>query len=489
MSEKPSHSSQLDLSGLMVGGGALARPVGGALADFLVAAEVDPTQARAAVQRLLKEYDSDPEGLAALVQPEDLVLEVRLESSELCGVVLSQWMRLGETAKLKHLADALLACPGHLRNREMSRLMVVLAGVLGILRPAVARKLFEAGSGGLQARADLALQRDAKQWVEAGALLEDSSAQERSFWNRRLRESSSQWDWEGTEARLALGELGRRAAPEDMDLQLFQRVVPACWWDLWRSRGESVSRGHGAARPVIQVVGWSPRKVWVSLAATALLTWFLTAFGPLGPPAQADLEDAARAADAQGPAPPIRESLRQLKNALNGDAPAAGAAAAPSLSIDNRVARWLREPSGEGQSPTGGRQALRLRAATEFLSEHPEVSRLHRLAKDGPYRENAALIEGSSGAAQAGSSLHVGLLQALILDPPQQADSRQVATKMAMRAMSPEELAPLFELCHYPGSPNELEVRECSQLLLDLPGDGISSEARQRLERIVADGR
>ena len=491
MSEDPTPYNPLGLGGLVAGGSGLSRPVSGDFADFLSLGQSSPAKALEALARLLKEQAGDPQGLAAQVQPEDLVLEVQLGSSELSGLVLAQWVRLGETAKLKHLADALLAQPPQLMGREMARLMVVLSGVLGILRPALAQRLFEQGQIGLDQRADMALCRDARQWVEAGSLLEEASAQQRSFWNRRLRESASQWDWEGTEARLALGDLGRRAPPEDMDLHLFQRVLPACWWDLWRSRGEAPSGGAARLdrrpRLQVQVQGWSLQRVGLAIALTAVLTWALTAFGPLGPSRDALLEDAALAADGQDPAPPIRESLRQLKEALRSDSPAASAPAAP-VGIGQRVARWLREPGGEGPVPTAGRKALRQRAAAEFLNEHPQVVRLHQLAKEGTYRENAALIEGSSGAAVSGSPAHAELLQALILDPPLQADSRQVVTKMALHELVPEELAPLFELCSYPGSPNEIEVRECSQLLLDLPNDGLSREMRTRLERIVGRG-
>jgi hypothetical protein len=487
MPDDPNPQFSPGLGGLMIGAGSLQRPAEGPLADFLSASQSSPAQALEALRRLLKDYANDAAGLAALVQPEDLVVEVRLESSELSGLVLGQWVRLGETAKLKHLADALLAQPPGLIGREMARLMVVLAGVLGILRPSLAQRLYDQATPALDQRMDLSLQRDARQWVEAGSLLEDVSPQQRAFWNRRLRESGTQWDWEGAEARLALGDLGRRIAPEDLDLQLFQRVLPPCWWDLWRSRTEPVVASPRQpavpAKTLVQVQGWSTRSLMLAVVATASLTWWLTALGPLGLPSPTE-QEAAAAADGQDPAPPIRESLRQLQEALRGNAQAN--AAGPSTGIGERVARWLREPSAEGALPTAGKQALRERAAAEFFNEHPQVVKLHKLAKEGSYRENAALIEGSLASVQAGSPEHAQLLQALILDPPQQADSRQVVTKLALRELSADELAPLFELCCYPGSPNELEVQQCSQLLLDLPNDGLSSEIRSRLQRIVA---
>ena len=108
------------------------------------------------------------------------------------------------------------------------------------------------------------------------------------------------------------------------------------------------------------------------------------------------------------------------------------------------------------------------------------------MVRDGTYRENERLIQGGHSMAPVGSPAYRNMVHWLVLDPPGQADTRLVVTKMALRAMPITEVAPLFDLCYYPGSPNEIEVKQCSALLLELPVSGMTADHQSKLNAIVS---
>ena len=112
-----------------------------------------------------------------------------------------------------------------------------------------------------------------------------------------------------------------------------------------------------------------------------------------------------------------------------------------------------------------------------------QIQKLFSLLKDGSLRQHESLLQGESGAAQAGSKEHLQLLHWLLLDPPEQADTRLTATKLAMRNLPLEETVELFDLCFYPGSPNEIEIRQCAGLLQDV-SEELTSEQRAKLKAI-----
>jgi hypothetical protein len=132
------------------------------------------------------------------------------------------------------------------------------------------------------------------------------------------------------------------------------------------------------------------------------------------------------------------------------------------------------------------KEIIREKERLTFAAEHPEVKRLHSLVKGSSLRENDSIMQGRSSVAPSGSPIHQNLLHLLILDPPNQADMRLAATKFALRRLPVSELVSLFDICLYSGSPNELEVRQCASLLLELPGDRITENERKLLSTMVA---
>ncbi len=96
-------------------------------------------------------------------------------------------------------------------------------------------------------------------------------------------------------------------------------------------------------------------------------------------------------------------------------------------------------------------------------------------------------MQGKSSVAPYGSQLHQDLLRMLILDPPEQAEMRLTSTKLALRSLPTPEIISLFDLCLYPDSPNEIEVKQCVSLLLDLPSDNMTEAQRKQLQAMASD--
>jgi hypothetical protein len=59
-------------------------------------------------------------------------------------------------------------------------------------------------------------------------------------------------------------------------------------------------------------------------------------------------------------------------------------------------------------------------------------------------------------------------------------------TKLALHSLPVDDTVMLFDLCDYPGSPNEIEIKECANLLLELPETSITEAHRRVLNKIVS---
>ena len=485
--------------------------------------------ARETSRRLIQAYDDKGLLLSATVQPHHLSRELSCNCSELTKLVLLQWVRQGETHKLKLLGESLLTIDENRLNAETSRMMMLLAGLLGILRPSTARKLVDRASPLLRDAAEAELVYDAKLWVSAGEILSRCSSEERVFWNRRLREPTADWTWDDSESRLALSHLSVLLPKGDeASLEIFQNVVPGCWWDQWRSQLSAVAQhahipqllltqgaSEGVALPpdtLSTAVSPPPSRIVfgvgmaLGIAAAVVLTAMALAIfipefeqeikaqqrGGISPNASIVAESQAQSnataqetahSATQAGAPPIRESLRLLQAVIsrNGQDTSslkpASVASVPVVSVTSMSNSAVRTLSKKDQ---------RELARDAFEREHSDIEKLFGLLKDGSLRQHETLLQGQSGAAPSGGEEHQSLLEWLILDPPEQADTRLAATKMAMRELPLDRAVELFELCLYPGSPNEIEIRQCVELLLDISNESLSPDQASRLKSLIS---
>lgn len=469
---------------------------------FMELSYTSPASARVASQSLIDNFDDKGLWLASLVQPAHLAAELRQECSELSSLVIMQWVRQGETHKLKVLSETLLAEPPARRTRETARIMTVLAGLLGILRPTIAQRLMNTATPYLSDLADGGLLRDARQWVEAGRILERCQPEERVFWNRHLREPGNDWDWDSAEARLALRHLAGILPEDGGELQVFQAAVPGCWWDLWRNPRYA----NDGKPPALMAPAAAQRKargfgpgLLLGAAAAVAIGWFALSYWPqlnqasasmveeLAAPVSAIKESAPPVEEDPSPSPPIRESLRQLQSVLKGTSPGpvepskSTAESSTTPAVEKAPAPVVTAAQSDQSKPE-----LRAAALARHAAANPEAKRLVSLVKNSSYRESADLIQGENSIAPRGSPTFQALIHWLILDPPQLADVRLAVTKLALHSLPVEDTIGLFELCFYPGSPNELEIKQCANLILELPETSITGMQRVILNRIIS---
>ena len=473
-----------------------------------------PVVARSASQSLIDSFDDKGLWLSSLVQPRHLVSELRQHCALLTSLVVTQWVRQGETHKLKTLGEALLAEPASSITHDSGQIMVMLADLLGILRPQTAQRLLEASRPHLKDSRDLSLMRQAQQWVDLGGLLESTSTDERIFWNRRLREPRGDWDWESADARMALQKLGRLLPESGADLGLIQHTVPGCWWDLWREQRSAGARApSGTASSPTALLGSKQRGSFtigllLGTLGMACVGWLYVDFLP-EPAATSSLEQLSRAqpevavvepaaqvetpAINEPPAPPIRDSLRQLKAVLKitpemiapASLPMTGTASPPANLAESATAT---KPTLDAKTPGNSdpKALSREKERLAFAQKHPELKRIFSLTRGSTLREDDGLVQGASSVAPLGSQLHMDLLRMLVLDPPEHAEMRRAATRIALRSLPPADVISLFDLCLYSGSPNEMEIKQCLSLLLELPPDGLTEEQIKRLKIMAA---
>ena len=478
-----------------------------------------PVVARTASQSLIDSFDDKGLWLSSLVQPRHLVSELRQQCALLTSLVVTQWVRQGETHKLKTLGEALLAEPASAITHDSGQIMVMLADLLGILRPQTAQRLLEASRPHLKDSRDLSLMRQAQQWVDLGSLLESTSTDERIFWNRRLREPRVDWDWESADARMALQKLGRLLPETGADLGLIQHTVPGCWWDLLReqrSAGTRTLTGPASSSTPTAFLDSKQRGSFtigllLGTLGMACVGWLYVGSlpetvssvsleqPPALPPARPEVAVVGPVALAEPPAvkeppaPPIRDSLRQLKAVLKispemiapASLPMPETASPPTNTAESATATKSTldgKTSGNSDPKALSREKERL----AFAQKHPEVKRIFSLTRGSTLREDDGLVQGASSVAPLGSQLHLDLLRMLILDPPEHAEMRRAATRIALRSLPPADVISLFDLCLYSGSPNEMEIKQCLSLLLELPPDGLTEEQIKRLKIMAA---
>ncbi len=478
----------------------------------------NPKEARSASASLIDTFDDNGLWLSGLIQSEHLVIELRQQCSLLTNLVVNQWVRKGETYKLKTLGEALLNEEATEITHESTRIMSLLAGLLGILRPQTAQKLLKKSSPQLVSNLDLELVHEAQQWVEVGSRLVKASTDERIFWNRRLREPNRDWDWDSPDARSALKQLNHVLPRDGSELKLIQQTVPGSWWDLWLEQQPPVTDTVTSDAPMPQATenkaatrrtGSFTLGLVLGVLGMACAGWFShgslldsdsTTSAKLSTQDSALLTEEASVGN-EYQIPPIRDSIRELRAALKMTPEPSVLASIPKTeaiteskltSVFTLHSSVLAEQKVENSpyirstKQPQAKEIVRAKERSAYVAKHPELKHLHSLVKGGSLRENDSIVQGRSTVAPFGSPTYQNLLYLLILDPPDYADMRLATTKFALRRLPASELVPLFDICLYSGSPNELEIRQCARLLLELPEDRITENERKRLSTMVS---
>ena len=122
----------------------------------------------------------------------------------------------------------------------------------------------------------------------------------------------------------------------------------------------------------------------------------------------------------------------------------------------------------------------------DILDRNPGVARWHQRIVGERYQKVQMLLMGRETYLPAQAPEYAALLEALLLDPPDDATSREVVCKQAIRRLSPQEVVPLFEKAVYRGSRNGHEARDACSLLLELRREALGPSLAARVEALVA---
>ncbi|MDZ4290271.1 MAG: hypothetical protein U0984_20060 [Prosthecobacter sp.] len=507
------------------------------VARFCEQAFTSPESARTGSTALLQAFDDSGLWLANLVQPQQLVAELRQSCSTLTLVIVTQWTRQGETHKLARLGTALMDASPPLTTHEGGQVCALLATLLGILRPPRAQGLLEIARPLLKDSVDPHLLREAREWVNLGRILEATPPEDRFFWNRRLREPDDDWDWDTPEARGALRRLAPLLASRTQeDLSRFQSTVPPCWWDLLRDPPETFGAPHHPGYPQIVSLGQpeSARLAYpgslepshagypsypnpsqppyfgaadsfrfgnvripnfafglaTGLSCMALVTWYVVSQAiPRTPAATPAL---AAAPLPQTPPPSLPQAPPTPVYAPTGlaELPApipqpATVAVTPVAVAETRTHVPAPAPAMIAPPDSNNPQAFRRQATMgQIIQQNPKLLRLHNLIKNGTLRENEAILNGQTTIPSFSQTDFEDLTRLLMLDAPEQPQVRMAVAKIAARTLSPAQLLSTLTLCIYPGSPNATEARQAARLALELNSEALTSADRQALEAL-----
>jgi hypothetical protein len=467
-----------------------------AVARFCEQAFVTPESAKAGSAALLQAFDDSGLWLANLVHPHQLVAELRQSESTLSRVIITQWTRQGETHKLVRLGTALIEASPPVTTHEAGQIGALLASLLGVLRPPKAQDLLEFARPLLKDSVDPHLLREARAWVDIGRILEAAPAEDRFFWNRRLREPEDEWDWDTAEARAALRRLSPilSALGDSTDLSRFQQTVPPCWWDLLRDTP------HNAPdRPRLTAIQESAEAQRSQPSAPAYAGYFpppaaapaprfgIYAFGLVTGLACMGLvawlnstqRNPSTSTAVVPPAVATPAAIAAVPPQASGTPAPASTTFAPAL-------RERAEPSSPPKAaavprPTTPQSLRRDAAVAELAQKFPHLQRLHRLAITGTLRENEDLLKGYSTLSRDD---YQALMRWLMLDPPEFAEVRLAVAKVAARVIPAKELLPLLTLCIYPTSSNASEARQCATWALELNASELNASDRQSFESL-----
>ncbi len=463
-------------------------------------------------EALINAFSVNLNWLSDLIQPPQLIAELNQACCQLTCKIILYWDSQGQTHKLAHLADAILECVPPLHSPEAGRAILLLAGMLGILRPERARRLHELGVPLLARTEADALSMEALRWIEAGEMLDTISPVERALWNERLRHPDNTWEWESPEALNALRQLANKVRQDDQDFTLFQKAVPTAWWELaTRSSRHSVSSDAPPSDLLPSRSFGSGILLGIGFSILAAVGWLATQAGPkMEIWAPSFLKESTTAATAN-PTPPPVAAPKPMEVTVPPQAelaptppppmavpPAASpvvtsqataAPAAPAITPESPIPlvpppamATQAEPTPPAPAPLN---AARQQLLQDIYRANPNVVRFHQMAKEGRMDDVSELVLGRLLIAKAGSADHVALLKTLLLDPSSDSRTTLAVQRQAPRTLVPDEIIPLLEVISGPDSPNAASAREIAELVSQLHSTQLNSQQRGVLQNIL----
>ncbi|MBL9129940.1 MAG: hypothetical protein JNG86_02000 [Verrucomicrobiaceae bacterium] len=441
-------------------------------------------------------FEDNEERLAELARVPDLVIELGCGQAAVACTVASIWAARGEIHRLARLAESIVAAHGTMKNSAAVEVMLALAATLAVSRPARAEQLFNAALPSATAEHEDAV-ADARAWLATGKVVCSAPQEIRDLWDTRLRRPRTIWKWDSAEERKALELLAEQVSPGSPGMDPYQRIVPACWWDLALTKSQqpepparpvehgaepakhehepdhAASNGVGTAASHSEV--WSQNRTtsgWddsmplgvnprASGTARVVLGWaagvFMMAFTALLAP-----EGVYRLAN----------DVRAL---FSGES---AAAAAPA-----KVMAPVKPPMTQAQIDEEN-QRWRTSQAQAMAVKHQALSPFFYQARDGAWKQQQMLLEGHSGDLPFANEGYMHLLIWLHMDPPKDEEIQARLPRLLLERVDSGALA-LWERLIYPGSPNGEHIRRVAGDVIDEKRRTWSAEDIERLREIA----
>ena len=271
------------------------------------------------------------------------------------------------------------------------------------------------------------------------------------------------------EARLALAHLAQVLPTDDPAVtELFQGVVPGCWWDLWQTRQSEEVANSASEKSVLKPTA-APRR-WTVVVALVLGVVLGAGAAGLGVAVSRGLGAA--------------ELLRRVEfggASSVSSAPANSPALGTPIALASEVATEVKAPLEAAKPEALDWRQTRL---ARIRSEFPALERLHKTLAQGSMREAGGILKGSSSLAGMGSASYQALLEWAMLELPQDAEVRRAVIRYYLMSNPLKDTLPLLEQLAGPGEPHRGEIREMASILLTLNERVLSPEERSRLEQV-----
>lgn len=441
----------------------------GAFASFCAAAYVKPEWAGAASDYLITLFEDQQDLLAEMTRVPDLIIELGTGHYTLTFMVASHWAERVDLSRLTRLAEALVAAHSKLGSPEVVDLMLALTTSLAISRFPRAEQLLAAAEAHAAAEHDEAL-REARLWLGAGRIVRSCNQDARDLWDQRLRRPRTAWGWNSREEVDALAQLSQCLDTQAPSAQLFQAVVPACWWALQVDREQERTELEASLKAVQTVrppeplpelpreVVRQPIIIWrgvpffigglVGAWALLLGIWLSPYDLVRSSPETADAQTVAN----QGQAAEGSQS--------------SPAAVAPPAAPEHPNAVWRREQ------------------AAQLAKEAPELRPLVEKIEFGEWPQHEALLEGLTPELPKDDPHYQKLLLWLHLDPPSNAEIRKQVPHLLAELRQDSTVLDLWEKLVYPGSLNAAAIQEAAMRTLHENKDSWSATQRALLTRI-----
>lgn len=441
-----------------------------------------PEWAAAASPLIAELFDHDEDQLAELARIPDLVIEMSSGQATVTCMVASRWAARGETHRLSRLAESIVASHAS-KNACAVEVMLALAATLAVTRFSRAEQLYNATLplAGEEHREALA---DARRWLAAGRIVCSASQEERDFWDLRLRKPKAAWLWQSKEELEALDTLSERLTNDLEGTDLFQAVLPACWWVL------AMKCAQQQEKLVLEMKKLAAVKMEakVSLRAHAEPSLPMTEKPVMEIPAHPQAGPYARfvlgwVCGAMAMAITVlmlpSEAIDRVLNVFKSTK---SRPLVPSSVITAPLSK-----SREALTTIKDKEAWRKENVQKMASEMTQFAAHQAAAKSGNWHDNELVLSGHSQELPHESPQYMKFLVWLHLDPPQDGEVRTRVSKLLLERVKADAIT-LWEELIYPGSANADEIKSAAREALVDVSFQWNADEKNRLRAIADEG-